>query len=121
MNLIFVYNAEADAMSRVLGFAHKIFRPSTYNCDLCNLTHSTLGERLLWKAFKKSTDANLSFYYRKEFEKKYGGNQNYPIIFVVENEHLAVLMNKQALLSCKNIEELIHTITTQIENKNELL
>ena len=116
MNLIFVYNAEADPMSRVLGFAHKIFRPSTYNCDLCNLTHSTLGERLLWKAFKKSTGASLSFYYRKEFENKYGEKHNYPIIFVVENDRLVVLMNKQELVNCKDVEELIDSLTKQILN-----
>ena len=39
----FVYNADGDVFSLVGDFAHKIFSPKTYNCNLCAITHGNFG------------------------------------------------------------------------------
>ncbi len=56
MKLIFVYNANAGKLSAALDIAHKIISPSTYQCNLCSLTHGTFTERDVWKKFSEESD-----------------------------------------------------------------
>lgn len=113
MKLVFVYNANSGMLSQLVDFAHKIFKPSTYKCELCALTHHSLGERLMWKVFKRGSDADLNFYYIPEFQEKYKVSFDYPVILVENNNSLSVLMNKDELRGIKDLEELI----TQLEDR----
>ena len=122
MRILFVYNANSNAMNRMVDFAHKILKPSTYKCQLCSLTHHTLGERLMWKAFKQQSNLKLDFYYIKKFEEEYILSYNYPVILVEENGDLEVIMSNNELNKIKDVEELISILEVKLMDlKNELL
>lgn len=109
MALIFVYNAKSDKLNPLIDYAHKIISPSTYNCDLCKLTHSNLGERKEWSAFSK--DIEIDFYHINEFEKKFNITLKYPIII---NDDLRVLLDNKSIAKLKNVEKLIQKIKALI-------
>jgi len=113
MELLFIYNENSSALSRAIGFAHKVLRPSTYKCVLCNLTHTNLGERLMWKAFKVRSIIPLSFYYSNKFEENFMEYIEFPAILVKRNDALEVFVDRQKLESFKDVEELI----AHLENK----
>ncbi len=113
MELLFIYNENSSALSRVIGFAHKVLRPSTYKCVLCNLTHTNLGERLMWKAFKVRSNIPLSFYYSNKFKENFEHDFEFPAILVKRNDSLELFVDKAKLNSFNDVEELI----THLENK----
>jgi len=102
-SLLFVYNAKSDYWSKKIDFAHKIISPSTYNCDLCTLTHGNWGETEVWKKFRKN-----------EFEKFYPEIKvEFPVILKVENnDETSIFMNAESLAKIKTIEDLISKINT---------
>jgi|GEM_PF-5961792 len=122
MRLLFVYNANSSPMSRMVDFAHKILMPSSYKCPLCAITHHALGERLMWKAFKKQSQFELDFYYIEEFEKEYILSYNYPVILVEENGVIETILSNNELKKIEGVEELITILELKLEGiNNELL
>jgi len=114
MELIFVYNANTDAVSAITDYAHKVFSPSTYRCDLCALTHRNLGQRSAWKEFKRATNATMEFWYIKQFEKEFHMSPEYPIIYERRNGELTPVMGRYKLAEIKHVEELIEVLTLYI-------
>jgi len=109
--LLFVYNAKSDYWSKKIDFAHKIISPSTYNCDLCALTHGNFGETEIWKEFRENSKSTLEFTYKDEFQKLYPKIEaSFPVVFQNKNNNLSILINATALSKIKNIEELIALI-----------
>jgi hypothetical protein len=107
MKLIFVYNAKSDKINALVGYAHKIISPSTYNCDLCKLTHSNFGERKEWSDFKKELSSEIRFYHIDEFEKKFNTTFEYPVVL---NEELEILLDSKTIAQLKNVSELTRKI-----------
>lgn len=116
MKLLFVYNAEKDLVNGAIDFAHKVFRPSTYKCDLCALTYHNLGQRSAWKKFRKSTNSDLSFHYIKGFEKKYNEYYDYPVVLKRDNGQNTVVLNRQELSEFVSVEDLILRIETIVKS-----
>jgi hypothetical protein len=114
MELIFVYNANSDALNAVLDFAHKIISPSTYSCDLCKLTHSNFGQRTEWKQFVEKSDVKLEFYHIDEFEKKFNQSFNYPIVLRKTSTQLEIVLNALEIAKIKDVQDLIETIELTI-------
>ena len=48
--IIFVYNAKGGKWNYILDTAHKYASPSTYECNLCQITHD-LKMRKPWKDY----------------------------------------------------------------------
>lgn len=119
MHLIFVYNAETDVISSVLDYAHKLFKPETYKCELCALTHHNFGERKVWKEFKSKTNANLSFWYIRQFEQEFGQRFEYPVIFEKTNETLKIVRNKSQLEEFHEVEDLIKALKNEITQRSK--
>ncbi len=42
-SLLFVYNADSGLVAGLFDSAHKLLSPSTYQCQLCTLTHGVTG------------------------------------------------------------------------------
>ncbi|NRA10764.1 MAG: GTPase [Crocinitomicaceae bacterium] len=110
MELLFVYNAEKDLINGAIDYVHKVFKPSTYKCDLCQLTYHNLGQRSSWKKFRKSTNADISFYYFKGFEKKFNESHDYPVVLRRDNGENTVVLNRQELSDIDTVEDLISRI-----------
>ncbi len=111
MFLVFVYNAKSDKVSALIDYAHKVISPSTYNCNLCKLTHSNLGERKEWVNFTKNLDVEIQFYHIDEFESKFNRSYEYPIILKNSNNEFEVLINHKAIEEIKDVSDLTKKIT----------
>jgi hypothetical protein len=110
LKLIFVYNAKSGLGNRAFDFAHKIISPSTYQCDLCNLTHGNFGEKEEWKKFRESSGIEMEFYYIEDFEKKFNCHFSCPVILSENNHELTELLNPSDLAAQKDTSHLIKRI-----------
>jgi len=114
-SLLFVYNAKSDYWSKKIDFAHKIISPSTYNCDLCALTHGNFGETEIWKKFRETSGYEMKFIYKDEFQKLYPKTEaDFPIVFKNEDNNLSVFIDKNTFSTIKTIEELITIVKTTL-------
>ena len=118
MKLLFVYNAEKDFFNGAIDYAHKVFKPSTYKCDLCALIYHNLGQRFAWKKFKEATNADLSFYYIKGFEKKFNEYYDYPVVIMRDNGQNTVILNQQDLSEFDTVEDLILRMEAIVKSSN---
>ena len=73
-------HADSGFLNSLLDIGHKIINPQTYECNLCNLTFGNFVENKKWKDFRKSTDIDLEFLHRDEFEEKYNAKYDCPVI-----------------------------------------
>ena len=116
--LIVVYNANSGTMNAVLDSMHKVFSPSTYNCNLCDITFGLVGEKGSWRDFRESFAVEMEFLHKDEYEKGYGSKFgykfDYPIVLCVVEEELQVLVNTSELNQLENAEELIKIIEERV-------
>ncbi len=112
--LIFVYNANSGLVNSWIDIAHKIIKPSTYECHLCELTHGSFSEKHMWTSFKKECNIPLAFYHKDEFLKKYKSKwlptYDFPIILGVDQQELIPLVSAQELEKITSVEVLIEKI-----------
>ena len=115
--LIFVYNANTDPISAIVDYAHKVFKPSSYKCELCALTHHNLGERSAWKDFKNRTNADMEFMYIRGFEATFNLQYDYPVILMKAEEGFQQLMGKKELQKISSVSELIEDLEDILQRK----
>jgi hypothetical protein len=118
--LIFVYNADSGIRNLIMDGAHKILSPSTYACNLCDITFGNFTENGVWKKFRKQLEAQtteLEFLHKDEFAKayksKFGYKFTFPIILVQGND-LEIFVNTDELNELKNPEELISLLKKRL-------
>jgi hypothetical protein len=116
--MIFVYNADEDYFSQVSDYLHKVFRPKTYACNLCSLTHSNFGMRSEFKDFIESFN-DIEFLHKDEFQLKFGDykNDKLPAVYVRnsnDTNKLAVLISRDEINKINSLDELITLIKTRI-------
>lgn len=113
--LIFVYNANLGNLNALMDSAHKLFSPSTYNCQLCKLTHHHFGEKSSWKQFKDKLTIPFEFLHKDEFERAYP-NLNYqlPVIFFGEKNRFETVMSASEIKECKDLDELIQQLNQKL-------
>lgn len=109
MKILFIYNADSGKFNSILDIAHKIVSPSTYKCSLCYLTHNTLNEKSEWINFKESSNHNLKFLHKNEFEAQYSAKFEYPVILDITGK-MKVLFSNVELEKFKNVKDLITSI-----------
>lgn len=115
--LIFVYNADSGLVAALFDSAHKLLSPSTYDCQLCALTHGLAGEREQWSAFLKTLDVPMEFLHRDEFRRHFpqlAGATVLPAIFRKGDDGtLAPLLDGTALRGISNLDALIEFVRTR--------
>lgn len=109
MKLIFVYNAESDFISKTLDFAHKIISSTTYQCDLCALTHDNFGEKKAWKEFRENHKVAMEFLYKSEFEKRYFKTE-YPAVFLEIRENTNMIISPNQFSNIQSVHQLTQLI-----------
>lgn len=114
MRLIFIYNANSGKRNAYLDSLHKIVNPSTYNCNLCELTFGVFSEKKAWKLFRKQENIEMEFYHKDEFIKKFNSKwlpkYSFPIILSGKSGELEVFLSSEKLNDIESIEILIETI-----------
>ncbi len=113
--LIFVYNADSGALNAVKDSLHKWLSPDTYECNLCALTHGTLGEKQDWIAFKNEFPTAMEFYHKDQFTRKFKSK------WLPKYDFPLVLLARGSALDPFITAETLNAITTLNLLKQELL
>ena len=112
--LVFVSNANSGRKNALLDSLHKVFSPSTYNCNLCDITFGVVLENPTWIRFRKNSQYPMEFLHRDEFQKtyasKFGYKFEFPIVLAEGEKGLEVLISTQELNSLQTPEALIRLI-----------
>lgn len=106
--LVFVYNALSGKKNAILDSMHKVLSPSTYECNLCDITFGLFNEKSVWKEFRTAFPLEMEFLHKDEFEEEYaskfGYKYSYPIVLA------AVATEFQVLISTEELDQLTETI-----------
>ncbi|MFC4218598.1 GTPase [Flagellimonas marina] len=117
--LLFVYNANSGKRNALLDSMHKVFSPSTYDCNLCDITFGLVGENRIWKKFREQSKMPMSFVHKDEFTKSYASKFGYkftfPIVLLEGNNGLEVFIPKEELNELQSAKELIDLIRERIK------
>lgn len=108
--IIFVYNADSNLLSKIFDFGHKVISPKTYQCELCSLTHGKFGERALWKTFREEKNKRFKFMYKDEFSDKFNVSIEYPVILKKKQGKISILIDKDELSKMKSLNELMNKL-----------
>ncbi|MFC4632865.1 GTPase [Dokdonia ponticola] len=112
--LIFVYNAKAGVVNNWLDIAHKIVSPTTYECDLCTLTHGNFSEKQIWKKFRNTDLIDMEFHHKDEFLKKYKSKwlpkYTFPVVLISDKQGLQPFIMSQDFKEIDSVEGLIERI-----------
>ncbi len=112
--LVFIYNANLGKRNAIMDTMHKVLSPSTYECNLCDITFGLFSERTDWKKFRSEFPIEMEFLHKDEFEKdyasKFGYSFTYPIVLCVVAGELEVFIDTLELNELQNADQLIRII-----------
>ncbi len=112
--LLFVYNANSGARNAILDSMHKVFSPSTYDCNLCDITYGLVSENRTWKKFRQDSPHAMVFLHKDEFAKKYaskfGHKFTFPIVLTEGESGLEVLIPTEELNELKTAHALVRLV-----------
>ena len=118
MKLVFVYNADSGLFNTLTDIAHKLLSPSTYECNLCNLTHGYFAAREEWTTFLHDLDADIEFLHRDEYVDRYPDAQvDFPAIFVNSQDELKLWIDKSVINTMSSADELMEMIRAAVLRK----
>lgn len=120
--LIFVYNADSGLKNALIDSAHKIFKPKTYQCSLCDLTYGPFKEKKKWKAFRKNSGVDMKFLHADEFEHLYKSKFRpafeLPVVLVENQYELDILISKKAFDDIPDLDALIGKIESYLKKQS---
>jgi len=120
-NLVFVYNADGGAINGIKDYFHKIFSPSTYDCNLCGISFGLGGMKKGWKNFIEDLPLPVKFLHRDEFNEEYpNAKKEYPSAWIENKGSLDLLISAEEMNIPKTLEELI-SLTNDKLNQKKLL
>ncbi|PWL37829.1 GTPase [Flagellimonas aquimarina] len=112
--LLFVYNANSGTRNAILDSMHKVLSPSTYDCNLCDITFGVIAENRIWKKFRQSSKQEMLFLHKDEFAKKYaskfGHKFTFPIILVEGTHGLEIVISTEELNQLKTASGLVRLV-----------
>lgn len=112
--LLFVYNADSGTRNAILDSMHKMFSPSTYECNLCDITYGLVSENRTWKKFRQDSPYAMEFLHKEEFAKKYASKFGYkftfPIVLTEGGNGLEVLIPTEELNTLKTAHALVRLV-----------
>lgn len=117
--LIFIYNADSGLFNTLGDIAHKLFSPATYNCNLCAITHHSLGMKAEWRGFLESLSVSLEFLHRDEFHQQYGFREAVlPAIFKAEAGTVVEWLSAAEINRFEKLAELKAAIANKLAGEN---
>ena len=114
--LIFVYNADSGRLNALGHSLHKLISPSTYECNLCQLTHGFFKEKQSWSEFLKELAVAVEFLHRDEFQQNYPecSFNEYPLILAVYDSKISLFMDKSSFEKIATLEDLVTEIKCRL-------
>ncbi len=105
--IVFVYNADSGVFNTLSDIGHKIFSPQTYQCSLCEITHSIFTVRGEWKSYIESLGVTCEFMHRDEFVKQYGTDEkDFPAVYIASEQGINRCLGPEEINQCGDMEEL---------------
>ncbi len=75
------------------------------------MTYGVLSEKEEWKKFRESSNDELEFFHKDEFEKKYREKRECPIILKVgDDNRLDEFISREDLNKMESVDELIEKL-----------
>lgn len=111
--LVFVYNARSGLFSKMTDFAHKIVSPTTYACNLCNLTHGTFEMQQEWSQFLKELPYKVTFQYRN-LATDLRDSEKAPLLLLKQEGETTVLLSAEDINAIHSLSELIKMVRMKI-------
>ncbi len=110
-NIIFVYNAKGGKWNYILDTVHKYASPSTYECNLCKITHD-LKMKEAWREFIESSPHHFKFLHLEELQEYNLLNYKNDLPICVEENcgEYKILINKEQMNKYKDEFELINIL-----------
>lgn len=68
--LVFVYNADSGLRNAVRDVVHRVARPSTYPCSLCQVTYGAAGMDRSWRSYTAGLGMPVEFWHRDELRRE---------------------------------------------------
>jgi hypothetical protein len=115
--IVFVYNADSGVFNTLTDIAHKLISPSTYQCDLCSITHGVLTERNAWRTFIESLPLKTVFFHRDEFHAKFDEDDlklGFPCVLKQKNEKFTLLLSAKEIALCDSVDCLSELIMNKL-------
>jgi len=118
--LILVYNADSGFFNVIKDGLHKIVFPSTYQCNLCALTYSTVRMKDEWKTFIDKLKIPSEFLHRDEFLRMLKTHPHnikdakFPSIFLRKGEKISLFITHDEINKCKTLKDLMSLITKKL-------
>ncbi|MEO8109223.1 MAG: hypothetical protein ABI594_04285 [Ginsengibacter sp.] len=113
--IIFIYNAWGGMVPGTIGFLHKFFRPSTYPCNLCLLTHGPFGMKKQWKLFLDSLPLAKVYLDKDEGRKKYlPDDLPLPAILLSDSLHTRMLVNANEINDVHTLDSLVVLVRNKL-------
>lgn len=118
MKLIFVYNADATPISGFMESAHKLFKPETYACHLCALTHGVFVEKRQWRVFRKKSNIPFDFLHKNDFLNQYRSKwlpkYEFPLILMQIEGGIEIFMMASEIERFKTLSEFINEVEKKL-------
>ena len=109
--LVFVYNADSGLFNTLADIGHKIFSPTTYQCDLCQLTHGYFTEQKTWRSFVDDLPITTEYLHRDQFRHQFPHLKSpLPAVYLREGDCMKLCVTSASLHDCQNLDELKNLI-----------
>ncbi|MDQ3367375.1 MAG: hypothetical protein M3680_18275 [Myxococcota bacterium] len=108
--LVFVYDADSNAWSKLFDAAHKIVSPATYSCSLCTLTYGAFSMHRTWASFVGSLPHPVRFAYRDQLRREHVALPALPALLERRGGAWTTLLAREQIAACANLEELIERV-----------
>ena len=115
--LIFVYNAKSGMVNEFLDFTHKIFRPSTYNCNLCAISYGNFTMKKKWSDYISSLPVRSTFTYKDKVSEYGYNNIELPSIIFRNGSRSKVIISSEEINKLKKIDQLINILSDRLKDQ----
>ncbi|MDH5183689.1 MAG: hypothetical protein OEX12_07335 [Gammaproteobacteria bacterium] len=112
--LIFIYNADSGKLNLAFDIAHKILSPSSYQCDLCSLSHGYFQMHASWKRFIENLDLDVEYLHRDEYPASAPVHAELPLILLQQESGSSIFMSKDEISACDSGESLQQAIEEKL-------
>lgn len=115
MKLIFVYNADAGIFNAMTDTIHKALSPSTYKCQLCQITYGLTSMQSEWRDFIDELEFEKTFLHRNEFAERYPTMRaELPAVFIEKEETIEPFMSAGEISQYDDLQALIEAMQQRL-------
>jgi hypothetical protein len=109
--LLFVYNADSEAVPNINDHMRRTTYPSKETCNLLAMTFSPVGIKKEWKRFLSSLPVPARFMARDDFTSEFPAiATTFPVAFLQDGDGLYGFITTEEINRCRELEDLIALI-----------